>query len=465
MENQIALNFSVARDASRDAIERLSFIALYVFALLLYLRPQEMFPSIFGTFPLVKLVAIFALATFIVGRLRLGQRISIWPVELKMLALLIGLSVAIIPLATSPDDSFKVLSDPFVKVVAIFVLMINLIDTRERLTSILRVIVVVGSFMALAAVRSYLAGEFTLKSTRITGVVSGLFGNPNDLATSLDLIIPFALALALMNRRGKRLLYVLCGVALTAGVVVTFSRGGFLGLLAMAAFFAWKLGRFRKGFTTLVLVSTVAIFMIAVPASYSGRLGSIFNSDEDATGSSQARLDLLVRSSEVAISHPIVGVGLGNFHIFSIGEQKAHNSYLEIAAELGVLGLIAYLVILVAPFRYLRKIEKDSLEGGWPGGVSPSHSRTSGAGEGRSSARDRYYLSITIQGALIGYAVCSFFGSIQYFWDLYLIVAYAISLKRISKSDGAELREAVPGIRTEAGVLWSKNQSLSGQLS
>src|SRR5262249_47696891 len=311
MERQSALKFAASREKSRDSIERLSFVALYVFALLLYLRPQEMFPSVFGTFPLVKLVAIFCLATFIVGRLRLGRHVTIWPIELKMLAVLIALSLAFIPVAASPDDTITVLGEPFVKVLAIFVLMINLIDTRERLTSILRVIVIVGSFMALAAVRSYLAGEFTPKSTRIAGMVNGLFGNPNDLATSLDLIIPFALALALMNRGGKRLFYCLCAVALTAGVVVTFSRGGFLGLVAMAAFFAWKLGRFRKGAAALILVSTIAIFVVAVPASYGGRLGSIFNADEDSTGSSQARLDLLVRASEVAAAHSVIGVGLG----------------------------------------------------------------------------------------------------------------------------------------------------------
>jgi len=452
MENQGAINIIASQDATSDdatsdRIERLSFGALYVFALLLYFRPQEMFPSVFGTFPLVKLVAILALATFVVGRLSRGRRITIWPLELKMLAVLVGLSLVLTPLATSPDDSLTVLSDPFVKVVAIFILMINLIDTRKRLTSILRVIVIVGSFMALAAVRSYIAGDFTPKSTRIAGMVNGLFGNPNDLATSLDLIIPFALALALVNRRGKRLLYVLCAAALTAGVVVTFSRGGFLGLIAMAGFFAWKLGRFRRGVTALILVSTIAIFAMAVPASYGGRLGSIFNAGEDSTGSAQARLDLLARAADLAISHPIIGVGLGNFHIFSIGEQRAHNSYLEISVELGVLGLIAYLLILFGPFRYLRALEK---------GFLPSSRRR--APGPTPEGRTLYYLSITVQGALIGYAVCSFFGSIQYFWDLYLIVAYAISLKRIRELEQAT--QSRPVAAPSQGVLWSGQPAL-----
>jgi len=452
MQGEAAFNFSAARHTGHDHVERLSFAALYIFAFLLYLRPQEMFPSLFGTFPLVKTVAIFSLSAFVIGRLRRGLRITIWPLELKMLVVLIALSVAFLPVATAPGDSYNVLSDPFLKVVTIFVLMINLIDTRERLIAVLKVIVVVGAFMALAAVRSYLGGEFTPKSTRIAGMVSGLFGNPNDLATSLDLLIPFAVGLALMNQGGKRFLFALCGVALTAGVVVTFSRGGFLGLLAIAAFFAWKLGRVRRGLTTLFLASTIVVFAVAVPASYGDRLGSIFNVDQDATGSAQARLDLLVRASEVAASHAIVGVGLGNFHIFSIGEQKAHNSYLEIAAELGFLGLAAYLVILIAPFRYLKRIEKHFEVYGHRYNVGGGRNGT--PDQPASRAGDLFHLSIVIQGALIGYAVCSFFGSIQYFWDLYLIVAYAIALKRISESESGQTDRTAGRIRG-AGVLWS----------
>ena len=472
MQNQTAMRFGVATDTSPDhieydQIEKVSFAALYVFALLLYLRPQEMFPSVFGEFPIVKLVALLALAAFIVGRIRRGERITVWPLELKMLAVMIVLSVALVPLAAAPGDSYQVMSDPFLKVVTIFVLMINLIVTRRRLTSILNVIVVVGSIMALAAVRSYMAGEFTLKSTRIAGMVNGLFGNPNDLATSLDLLIPFALALALINRGGKRLFYLLCGTALTAGVVVTFSRGGFLGLLAMAAFCAWKLGRFRKGVTALVLAATIAIFIVAVPASYGGRLGSIFNVDSDATGSAQARLDLLVRASEVAASHPIIGVGLGNFHIYSIGEQKAHNSYLEIAAELGIAGLIAYLIILIAPFRYLKRIERESADyrsRSQAAGTAVSH-QTRVQQKSPPHAGDVFYLSVMIQAALIGFAVCSFFGSIEYFWDLYLIVAYAISLKRITERESCGDRTNERANPKKGGVLWSGRPALQGELT
>ena len=52
---------------------------------------------------------------------------------------------------------------------------------------------------------------------------------------------------------------------------------------------------------------------------------------------------------------------MGNIHIYSIHEQVAHNSYLEISTELGGIGLIAYLVLIFAPLRSLRRNEREIL--------------------------------------------------------------------------------------------------------
>ena len=53
----------------------------------------------------------------------------------------------------------------------------------------------------------------------------------------------------------------------------------------------------------------------------------------------------------------MIGVGMGNFHHYSFGELRAHNAYLEVWAELGMAGLIAYMTLIVAPFRSLRDLE------------------------------------------------------------------------------------------------------------
>jgi O-antigen ligase len=452
MERIITLNGSnVTRVAGSR--HRVAFAGLFLFTLLLYARPNEAFPEVFGQFPLAKIVAIVSLLAYLTSHAAYGERLTIWPLELKMILVIALLGVAFIPVAAAPGDSINLLMDIFLKVAAIFVLMINLLDTRERLRSILRLVVICGTVLALFAISNYLAGKFLTTDKRIgiriAGVVGGVFENPNDLATSLVLLIPPAVALALLTRRAARAAWLACATVLAMAVVLTFSRGGFLGLIAMVVVLLWKLLR-RNGAATILAAALMGgVFLVAMPSGYSSRLTSIFDSESDPTGSVQARRDLLQRAASVAASHPIVGVGMGNFHIYSIREQKAHNSYLEIAAELGLIGLIAYLAMLFAPLRSLRRIERDSIH---------NASGQSINGHDGDTRRETYYLGAAFQASLIAYMVCSFFGSIQYLWFVYYPLAYAVSLRRIHESESPQTGLTNNG-KSSIGALWNQRNA------
>jgi len=437
---------------------KIAFVGLFLFTLLLYIRPNEMFPEVLGTFPISKIVAGIAVFAYVASKLGSREGLTIKPQELKLLAVIAALGVAFTPLAAAPMDSVDLLLDMFIKVIIIFVLMINVVTTRERLRSMVTLVVVCGTIFAFLAIKSYLAGDFTIVEKkdvgvvglRITGAVGGFFGNPNDLATSLNMLLPLAIALALMSKGLKRVFYFACGAVLIGGVIVTFSRGGFLGLLTVGGVLLWKAGRHNRVTTVMAFVLLFGVFVLAMPGGYAGRITSMFNIGEDPTGSSQARRDLLDRAVNVAIHHPIVGIGMGNFHIYSIREQVAHNAYLEIAAELGVAGLIAYLMFILAPLRSLRKIERER---------APQHPRRTLNDPGGHN-REIHYLSIALQGVLFAYIVCSFFGSIQYQWFLYYPVAYAIALRRIHAAEQVPLVASEPEgalSRTRArpsGVVW-----------
>src|SRR5262249_53161719 len=153
------------------------------------------------------------------------------------------------------------------------VLLVNLLDTRERLCSIFKLVVICGTVLALGAIKRYLAGEFTMLSTlageenekgiRIEGIVSGMFGNPNDLATALDLLVPLAVVLAVLHRGMARLFYFGCAVVLAVGVIVTFSRGGFLGLMAAAGVMLWKLGRQNRVVAVAAALLAVLVLVLS----------------------------------------------------------------------------------------------------------------------------------------------------------------------------------------------------------
>jgi len=253
--------------------QRAAFAGLFLFTLLLYIRPNELFPEVFGTFPLARIVAVLAILAYVGAKLGGGERLTIMPLELKMLGIITLLGVMFAPLSASPQDSIDVLLDLFLKVGIIFVLMINVIDSRERLRSILTLVVICGTLFAALAIKSYLVGEFTIVEKkdvgvvglRITGAVGGFFGNPNDLATTLNMLLPLAVALTLLSEGVKRAFYAACAAILIGGVIVTFSRGGFLGLLAMGVVLLWKVGSQNRAVTALTFALIFGVFVIAMP--------------------------------------------------------------------------------------------------------------------------------------------------------------------------------------------------------
>lgn len=393
-----------------------AFAGVYLFTLFLYARPNDLFPFL-GSFPLVKIIAISGMVIYITSKLSAGERLTVRSIELLMLLVIATMGMLLMPLAVSPQDSSDMLTDSFLKTVVIFTLMINLLDSRQRLLSIWKLVVVCGAMLGLGAIKSYAKGEFTMQGLRIEGLVGGIFGNPNDLATALDLLLPLAVVLAMLGKGAARLLYLFFAAVMTIGVMVTFSRGGFLGLLALSGVLLWKLGRGRR-LKTLVLTGLVCGVLFAVlPGGYGNRMATIFSIDEDKTGSAQERHALMELAASIAIRRPIIGIGMGNFHIYSYHEKEAHNAYLQIAAELGIIGLLAYLILIVAPLRSLARIED----------------RTVNAASGKD--REMYLLSIGLQAAFVAYIVCSFFSSIQYLWYLYYTAAYAVALRQIHAAE------------------------------
>src|SRR5262245_1737341 len=419
----------------------LAFAGVCLFTLMLYARPNDLLPAL-GDFPLVKIVAISALLIYIGSKISAGERLSVWTLEMTMLVVIAALGLLFMPIAVSPQHSVAVLTEVYLKMVTIFILMVNLIDTRQRIFSLWKLVVVCGAALGVGAIRSYMRGEFTDKGLRIEGLVGGMFGNPNDLATALDILLPLAVALTLISKGLARLFYLGCALILAVGVLVTLSRGGFLGLIASGCVLLWKLGRGRRLKTILATGLICGILFAVMPGGYGARISTIFNNEQDQTGSAQLRRELLERAASIAITRPVVGVGMGNFHIYSIREKEAHNAYLEIAAELGVMGLIAYLILIIAPLLSLRRIERRTRD------------------MRSKSEREMYWMSVSIQAAFIAYMVCSFFASIQYLWYLYYTAAYAVALRHIHAAEEMKISSPdnqappAPGATTARGVIW-----------
>jgi O-antigen ligase len=401
-----------------SAAYRLTFICICLFSVLVTLRPQDFSSSLGDALPYAKVIAVIALIVYLGSKLQRGELPFIWPIEMQMMVLIALLAVVFAPLAASSNDTIDVLLDPFLKVLIIFAIMIDVVNSPKRLNILLNIVVICGALIALYTIESYLAGNFI--KGRLVILRDSLFGNSNDLALIFDLLIPLAIVRALYKEKAERLLNVAAALLLGIGTLITFSRGGFLGLAAAGAVLMWKMARGNRLAPVIAVAVMLLALMFVVPGGYGERLTTIINVQEDETGSAQEREDLMVRAGTVALAHPLTGVGMGNFHTYSIHEKRAHNSFLEIAAELGIFGLIAFLVLIISPLKSLRKIERGVKDDA----NSPTFDQS-------PQRQELYYLSVGLQAVLVTYIVCSFFSSNQYFWYLYYPVAYTVALKRI----------------------------------
>ncbi len=383
-----------------------SFVGLFVFTFLVYFRPYELFPSLAWLSRSAFVVAIITLAVFVPTQLGLENRITARPREVMLVCLLLLTGLLSIPLALQPSKAFWSFVE-FFKVVAIFIVMVNVLRTEKRLRSLILLVLFTSCVLSLAALNDYAHGNLALEGKRIAGLLGGLFSNPNDLALHLVTMIPISLVLFLGSRGVvSRLLYLVCALLLMAGLVATFSRGGFLGFVCVIGFLAWKLARrYRLIFRVAALMAVVG-FVALAPSAYRSRLATT-NDD-----SAQARTDDLKRSILVAARNPLFGVGMDNYILYSNFNKATHNAYTQVAAEMGFAALLIYFAFLITPFRRLRKIE----QGIWTRKGNPR----------------LYYLAVGLQASLVGYMVVSFFASVAYQWYVFYLVAYAICLQRLA---------------------------------
>jgi len=388
----------------------LSYAGLFLFTLFVYFRPYELIPALSPLTSAAYYIAILTILVFFPSQLGLEGTLTLRPREVNLVLLLCLGALLSIPLAINPGEAWEMFNE-YLKVVLMFIVLVNVVRTERRLKILLLLLLVGSCILSMNAVSDYRAGRLTMGGERISGIIGGMFGNPNDLAMHLATMVPIAVALFLVSRGPHRkLFYGAAALVMATGTVVTFSRGGFLGLAGSGLFLAWKLGRRNRPVVmTATLVVAIAFFAFA-PGDYGTRLKSIVD-DSDSGGSAGAREALLEKSIIVSIANPVFGVGMANFHILAAREQVTHNSYTQVGSELGMFSMFCYILFLLKPLSRLRRIEQETLNV-------------------REMTRD-YYLAVGLQASLVAYMIGSFFISVAYLWYVYYLVGFAFCFSRM----------------------------------
>jgi len=384
----------------------LSYLGLFLFTAVVYFRPYEQISALGGLTSMAFWIAIVTLAAFIVTQLSIRGNLTARPREVNLILLLGVAALLSVPFADDSTRAWNAFSD-YIKVIIMFVVMINVVHTKFRLQGLLFLALAVSCYLSVHAFMDYSAGIFKSDGYRIVGVIGNMFSNPNDLALHLVTIVPIAVGLMLGSRRFiLKILYAACALAMIGTITLTYSRGGFLGLAASTVFLGWRLARRQRVITMAVMFIAISLFIVLAPGGYGNRVAGIVGSQD---GSVIARTDDLKRSLWVMARHPLFGVGINNYVLRSTNNIVTHNAYTQIGAEMGIAAMVIYILFIITPFRRLRHIERETVE-----------SR-------RTEARF-YYLAVGLQASLVGYMVASFFASVSYLWNVYYLVGYAYCL-------------------------------------
>ena len=243
---------------------------------------------------------------------------------------------------------------------ALVVLVISTALTSPRYLRLAAAAFVLGAVISVAL--GLVGGA--VQTTELDRAVGGI-GDANVLAAGIMPAIVVAAGLAAGSRRfGVGLLVLIAVVVLTIGLVATGSRGGFVaGLVGAAAMLALGRGH-RAGLVVLLLcVIGAAAAWFSVDTAAWERV-----SDISGGGTGTGRSELWATAWQMWQDHPLVGVGLEAFRdnassyvrelgpiefaSFLVEQPKVvHNTYLQLLAETGILGLALYLVVIFSSIR------------------------------------------------------------------------------------------------------------------
>jgi O-antigen ligase len=206
----------------------------------------------------------------------------------------------------------------------------------------------------------------------------------------------------------------------------------------------------------VVLIAAIVAGLPFAPASFWERMASITNARLDQrefTGSREARQTVMREGLEAFATHPLTGVGAGQFRNYNPpGREErwreTHNALIQVAADLGIFGLLVFAFLIVrgalaarATHRLIARIRAKERE----------------RGASIMRARDTALLdehAVAMTAGLAAWFVCALFASVAYNWTFYYLLALTVAARELA---AYHLREAT----TEEIAVDRKAASLS----
>ncbi|MEX2575828.1 MAG: O-antigen ligase family protein [Halofilum sp. (in: g-proteobacteria)] len=401
---------------------------------------EPLHPAVFGTV-LLLLVSVGRLPELVppLGALQLGnvavvlgvfgllmgQRKDDVPVLQtsmgKLLALFVLLAALSVGFSVWNSGSLQAFLTSVVTNAVMFYLVARTANSPRMLQIYAGTLVVSGAMLAFEAVAVYTSGRVQIDTAY----------DANDLAMVLVTILPLAVGGILARRGPPRWALACIAIVMLLTVLLTGSRGGILGLMAVVGYllfarFPRPTGRRSSRGLSFGKVAVIAgggiLLVAAMPQFTLERMATLTNLESDYNmASDSGRIAIWTRGLEGMVARPW-GHGIGTFGMVEMQQggrfKAAHNIWIEVGVELGVAGV----ALLFGMFWRLARtatrvatqafVELDSNDRAPP------------------NIRQIATLAVALKGSLLGFFVTSMFLSAIHMGIIFALLALAAGLER-----------------------------------
>ncbi len=275
-----------------------------------------------------------------------GFKIKKTSLDYPILALLV---IAAASTIFSIDRTVSISAWPkIVTYVLLFYLVVNNINTREKIRRVAITIICVGAFLSIFGLIEYLKGIDGSKAL-ITATYAGYAGSHNHFAGYLEMAIPVAIGMSYaMTETGKRIILGYAIMLMVVALILSLSRGGCASVvisMCVMGILLSRTGHFtRKVWLPLSFLSVVFVTLAIIGMNpITKRVLETRKQMEDLTN--YGRIKTWERTINIIKDHPLSGTGIGTFAAvfpryhppdFRLRDVYAHNDYLHMISETGI---------------------------------------------------------------------------------------------------------------------------------
>ena len=423
-----------------------TFLIILLFIIFSFFRIHEALPLLYNMkIPLLlSLASISALA----WHLGISRKIRIfWNPQLTVLSLFFGAVIIGVIFASNRPIAIEYFKNIYWKIIIMTYAIAWLARSPKEFSMASQMITIAGTLIGIVTLYNQNMSIGLVEGTRVTigRDLGSVLGDPNDLA--LVLMFPFAFATSLIVNpnigKTARTIGLMSIPILFMAIIATQSRGGLLGVLAIAGFYLNRNIKSKALLITIAIAMTMALFIFAgISDRQSGGAA-----EEGLDVSAQGRLYAWGAAFGMAVAHPLTGVGIDNFYynyyLYSSHwdgvNHAVHSTWFGVLAETGFLGFCIFIgmitVLLKSAFNSMKTIQqfrfhqltlKANHANQTPNNIETNNVETNNALH--TVPKSMEACSQAIFSGLLGTLVSGTFLTHGFTWPIYILAGLVIAL-------------------------------------